>query len=90
MIMLTQQVEQLMRRTEAGAVFLEMGGVRGSDMVKMPIQLLRLEAFKVSVGKCEVSHVLGKTTDLDSGTWGSNMIFTVSWTWVKILDVFES
>lgn len=90
MITLTQQVEQLMRCTEAGALFLELGGVQGSDTVKMPIQLLRLEAFKVRVGKCEVSHVLGKTTDLDSETWGLNMIFTVSWTWVKILDLFES
>ena len=40
-------------------------------MVEVPIQPPRPEAFKVSVGMFDGSHVLGKSLDLDSEALGS-------------------
>lgn len=59
-------------------------------MGKMPIQPLRLEVFKVEVGKSEGSHVLGKSLYLDSEALSLNVTFTMSKTWGETLNLFES
>ena len=45
-------------------------------MVEVPIQHPRLEAFKVSVGMFDGSHVLGKSLDLDFEALGLNIQFS--------------
>ena len=45
-------------------------------MVEVPIQLPRLEVFKVSVGMFDGSHVLGQSLDLDSEALGLNIQFS--------------